>query len=38
MANMNSAEMTEQLISKIITTKTNEEFLEKMQYFLRIDK
>ncbi len=35
MANMNSAEMTEQLISKIITTKTNEEFLEKMQYFFK---
>ena len=35
MANMNTAEMTEQLIDQIVTTKSNEEFLERMDYFFK---
>lgn len=34
-SNMNIIEMTEQLISQIVTTKTNEEFIERMKYFLK---
>ena len=33
MANMQVSEMTEQLINQIVTTKTNDEFLERMKYF-----
>ena len=36
MANMSSADMTEQLISQIIVTKNNDEFLDKMKYYLKI--
>ena len=35
MANMNTADMTEQLISQMLVTKTNNEFLEKMQHLLK---
>jgi len=35
MANMNTAEMTEQLIDQIVTTKSNEEFLARMEYFFK---
>ncbi len=35
MANMNTADMTEQLISQMLVTKTNEEFIEKMQHVLK---
>lgn len=35
MANMNTADMTEQLISQILVTKTNEEFIEKMQHVFK---
>ena len=35
MSNMNTVEMTEQLIDQIITTKSNEEFIERMNYFLK---
>ena len=35
MANMSAQEMTEQLIEQIISTKSNEEFLERMKYFLK---
>lgn len=38
MANMNSAEMTEQLISQIIRTKNNDEFLDKIDYLFRNSK
>lgn len=34
-SNMSVQEMTEQLIDQIISTKTNEEFLERMKYFLK---
>ena len=34
MSNLNVAEITEQLIDQIIHTKNNEEFLDKMTYFL----
>lgn len=34
MANMTAQEMTEQLIEQIVSTKSNEEFLERMKYFL----
>ena len=34
MANMPISEMTEQLIEQIITTKTNDEFITRMKYFL----
>ena len=35
MANMTAQEMTEQLIEQIVSTKSNEEFLERMKYFLK---
>ena len=38
MSNMNSSEMTEQLISQIIKTKTNDEFLDKLDYLFRNSK
>ena len=38
MANMSAQEMTEQLIEQIVTTKSNEEFLERMKYFLKNNK
>ena len=38
MANMTTQDMTEQLIDQIITTKSNEEFLERMKYFFKDNK
>ena len=38
MSNMSAQEMTEQLIDQIITTKSNEEFLQRMQYFFKNNK
>jgi len=38
MSNMSAQEMTEQLIDQIITTKSNEEFLTRMQYFFKNNK
>ena len=38
MSNMSTQEMTEQLIDQIITTKSNEEFLERMNYFFKNNK
>ncbi len=38
MANMNSQEMTEQIIDQIVTTKSNEEFLERVDIFLKNSK
>ena len=35
MSNMNNQEMTEQLIEQIVATKTNKEFIEKMDYFFK---
>ncbi len=35
MANMSTQDMTEQLIDQIVTTKSNEEFLERMKYFFK---
>ncbi len=35
MSNMSVQEMTEQLIDQIINTKSNEEFLERMNYFFK---
>jgi len=35
MSNMSTQEMTEQLIDQIITTKSNEEFLERMKIFFK---
>lgn len=35
MSNMNTVEMTEQLIDQIVTTKSNEEFLARMEYFFK---
>jgi len=35
LANMQIAEMTEQLINHILTSKNNQEFLERMQYFFK---
>ena len=35
MSNMSIQEMTEQLIDQIVTTKSNEEFLQRMQYFFK---
>ena len=35
MANMSTQEMTEQLIDQILTTKSNEEFLSRMNYFFK---
>ena len=38
MANMNVQEMTEQLIEQIVTTKSNEEFLQRMKIFFKNNK
>ena len=38
MANMSAQEMTEQLIDQIVTTKSNEDFLQRMQYFFKNNK
>lgn len=38
MSSMNSVEMTEQLISQIVRTKTNEEFLDKLNYLFKNSK
>ena len=35
MANMSAQEMTEQLIEQIVTTKSNEEFLQRMKIFFK---
>ena len=35
MSNMSAQEMTEQLIEQIVTTKSNEEFLERMKIFFK---
>ena len=35
MSNMSTQEMTEQLIDQILTTKSNDEFLERMNYFFK---
>ena len=35
MANMNTSVMTEQLMEQIVTTKSNEEFLARMDYFFK---
>lgn len=35
MSSMSVAEITEQLIDQIVTTKSNEEFLTRMEYFLK---
>ena len=37
-ANMSAQEMTEQLIEQIVSTKSNEEFLERMKYFFKNNK
>ena len=38
MSSMSVQEMTEQLIDQIITTKSNEEFIERMKYFFKDNK
>ena len=38
LSNMSVQEMTEQLIDQIINTKSNEEFLERMNYFFKNNK
>ena len=38
MSNMNTQEMTEQIIEQIVTTKSNEEFLERVKIFLKNNK
>ena len=38
MSNMSTQEMTEQLIDQIVTTKSNEEFLERINYFFKNNK
>jgi len=38
MSSMNTIEMTEQLIDQIVTTKSNEEFLLRMDYFFKNNK
>ncbi|MBQ2937482.1 MAG: transcription termination factor Rho [Clostridia bacterium] len=38
MSNMSAQEMTEQLIEQVVTTKSNEEFLARMQYFFKNNK
>jgi transcription termination factor Rho len=38
MSNMSPQEMTEQLIDQIVTTKSNEEFLARMNYFFKNNK
>ena len=35
---MSVQEMTEQLIDQIISTKSNEEFIERMKYFFKDNK
>ena len=35
MATMSTAEVTEQLLSQMVSTKNNEEFLNRMEYFLK---
>lgn len=35
MASMSTAEVTEQLLSQMLSTKNNEEFLNRMEYFLK---
>ncbi len=35
MSNMSVQEMTEQLIDQVVTTKSNEEFLARMNYFFK---
>lgn len=37
MANMSSSDVTEQLITQILSTKTNDEFLNKMKYTLKLN-
>ena len=37
-SNMSAQEMTEQLIDQIVTTKSNGEFLQRMQYFFKNNK
>ena len=32
---MNTAEMAEQLIDQIVSTKNNEEFIERLEYFFK---
>ena len=38
MSNMNTQEMTEQIMEQIVTTKTNSEFLERVKIFLQNNK
>ena len=38
MANMSTQEMTEQLIEQIVTTKSNEDFIERMKIFFKNNK
>jgi len=38
MANMNTQEMTEQIMEQIVTTKNNAEFLERVNIFLKNNK
>ena len=38
MSNMSTQEMTEQLIDQIVTTKSNEEFLSRLNYFFKNNK
>ena len=38
MANMNTQEMTEQIIEQILTTKSNSEFLDRVEIFLKNSK
>ena len=38
MSNMSTQDMTEQLIDQIVTTKSNEEFLERMKIFFKNNK
>ncbi len=38
MSNMSAQEMTEQLIDQIVTTKSNEEFLQRMKIFFKNNK
>ena len=38
MSNMNTQEMTEQIMEQILTTKNNEEFLERVNIFLKNNK
>lgn len=38
MSNMSAQEMTEQLIDQVVSTKSNEEFLTRMNYFLKNKK